>query len=235
MSGGHITRNVRDIKERIAVSAIAAGRRPEDIFLVAATKTQPAAAVSEAIAAGVYASGENRVQEFCEKSALGAYSGAPVHFIGHLQKNKLKLIVGQVDLIESVDSMALLSLISRRALELGICQDALLEVNIANEDSKSGFNPAEISGILEELPKHSGIRVRGLMAIPPVALNPGDNFAYFASMYKLFVDNMTKKYDNVSMDFLSMGMSGDFEDAIARGANMVRVGSAIFGPRQPLR
>lgn len=221
-----IAENVTAVRSRI--DAAAEGRR---VLLVAASKMNGAAAVREAIAAGVDACGENRVQELVEKNTQGAYAGAPLHFIGHLQKNKVKYLVGTADLIESVDSVELLRLIDARAAKLGVIQDVLLEVNIGGEAAKSGFEPSALGQVLEISGEFSSVKVRGLMAIPPVADSPGASRPYFARMRELFIDIGAKKYDNVSMDFLSMGMSGDFEDAIREGANMVRVGSAIFGPR----
>ena len=221
-----IAENVAAIRARI--DAAAQGRR---VLLVAASKMNDAAAVREAIAAGVDACGENRVQELLEKNAQGAYAGAPLHFIGHLQKNKVKYLVGTADLIESVDSVELLRMIDARARKLGVTQDVLLEVNIGGEAAKSGFEPSALPEELEISGEFSSLKVRGLMAIPPVAEASGASRPYFARMRELFIDIGAKKYDNVSMDFLSMGMSGDFEDAIREGANVVRVGSAIFGPR----
>lgn len=221
-----IAENVAAVRARI--EAAAGGRR---VLLVAASKMNGADRVREAVAAGVDACGENRVQELVEKSAAGAYEGAGLHFIGHLQRNKVKYLVGSVGLIESVDSVELLGDISVRAQRLGVVQDVLLEVNIAGELSKSGVSPERLPELLDFAAAQEGLRVRGLMAIPPISVIPGANRPYFARMYKLFVDIGGKKYDNTSMDFLSMGMSGDFEDAIAEGANMVRVGSAIFGAR----
>lgn len=221
-----IAENVAAIRARI--DAAAQGRR---VLLVAASKMNDAAAVREAIAAGVDACGENRVQELLEKNAQGAYAGAPLHFIGHLQKNKVKYLVGTADLIESVDSVELLRMIDARARKLGVMQDVLLEVNIGGEAAKSGFEPSALPEALEISGEFSSLKVRGLMAIPPVAEASGASRPYFARMRELFIDIGAKKYDNVSMDFLSMGMSGDFEDAIREGANVVRVGSAIFGPR----
>lgn len=230
-----IEKNIEAVKEKIAVAAAASGRSAGDITLVAAAKTASAQSVKRAVAAGVNAVGENRAQELLDKDYARAYEGAALHFIGQLQKNKVRLVVGLVDLIESVDSSELMRLISERALMLGLCQDILLEVNIAGEASKAGFSPAHLETALFEASDLLGIRVRGLMAIPPIAANPGENRQYFAQMRQLFVDIGSKKYDNVSMDFLSMGMSGDYEDAIAEGANMVRVGSAIFGAREYTR
>ena len=226
-----IAENVARVRAEIASAAIAAGREAAEILLVAATKTNNADRVREAIAAGVDVCGENRVQEMLEKNAQGAYEGAPLHFIGHLQKNKVRQVVGLASLIHGADSTALLEAISREALKRGIRQDVLLEVNIGAEPSKSGFAPEEIPAALEEAAGFGGIFVRGLMAIPPICASPDENRPFFLAMRKLFVDNGRKTYDNVSMDFLSMGMSGDFAEAIACGANMVRVGTAIFGPR----
>lgn len=226
-----IVKNIQEIRQRIEAAAVASGRSADEITLVGAAKMNPAEAVQEAIHAGIDAIGENRVQELMEKQEQNAYVGAPLHLIGHLQKNKVKYVVGVVDLIESVDSEALLQAIAARAEKLGIVQDVLLEINIAGEASKSGMAPAELPVVLQAAAAYPSIRIRGLMAIPPISHEIGGNRVYFAKMCQLFVDIKAKKYDNVTMDFLSMGMSGDFEDAILEGANMVRIGSAIFGAR----
>ena len=226
-----VTENVKSVKDKIAAAAISSGRKPEDIVLVAATKMNGADAVREAIAAGVDACGENRMQELREKNEQGAYEGAPLHFIGSLQKNKVKYLVGTVALIQSVDSEELMEAIDKKAAGLGICQDILLEVNIGGESAKSGFAPELTAARAEKAAGFSHLRVRGLMAVPPICADPEDNRPYFARMKQLFVDIGAKKYDNVTMDFLSMGMSGDFEAAILEGANMVRVGTGIFGAR----
>lgn len=226
-----IAENVKSVKEKIAAAAISSGRKPEDIVLVAATKMNDADRVRQAIAAGVDVCGENRVQELQEKNAQGAYAGAPLHFIGHLQKNKVKYLVGMVDLIQSADSLDLIEAINKKAAELGITQDVLLEINIGQEEAKSGFRPEEASAAAEKAGGYSNIRVRGLMAVPPICAVPDDNRPYFARMRQLFIDIGAKKYDNVIMDFLSMGMTGDYEAAISEGANMVRVGTGIFGAR----
>ena len=215
----------------MAQAAKAAGREPSEVLLCAATKMNDAAAVREAVAAGVDCCGENRVQELTQKLAEGAYTGKPVHFIGHLQTNKVKQVVGKVDLIESVDRMELLECIEKTAAKLGIVQPILLEINIGAEESKSGFSQEEIWQTVEKMADFPHCRPRGLMAIPPISLHPGDNRRYFAEMRNLFVDISEKKYDNVDMECLSMGMSGDYADAIAEGATMIRVGTAIFGPR----
>lgn len=218
-------------KENVARAAAACGRRPEDIIIVAASKMNDTERVRQAIAAGISVCGENRVQEMLEKSAMNAYAGAALHFIGHLQKNKVRQVVGLAELIHSVDSLELLGRIDKIAGEKGLIQDVLLEVNIGGEASKSGFDAAQIPEILAMAAGFSSIRIRGLMAIPPICSGEAEILPYFQAMKQLFVDNGEKKYDNVYMDFLSMGMSGDYECAIACGANMIRLGSAIFGPR----
>ena len=226
-----IAENVAAIRAKMKEAALAAGRNPEEILLCAATKMNDADAVHQAVAAGVDCCGENRVQELTAKLADNAYDGKPVHFIGHLQTNKVRQVVGKVDLIQSVDRMKLLEAIDAEAARQGIYQDILLEINIGNEESKSGFAPEEIVLVAETLVNFSHIRVRGLMAIPPISQNSGDNRKFFQKMLQLSVDIMRKKYDNVSMDFMSMGMSDDFTDAICCGSTMIRVGTAIFGQR----
>ena len=226
-----IAENIAIVKEKIARAAEAAGRDPEDVLLIGATKMNDAARVREAIAAGLPACGENRVQELQEKNAVGAYEGARLHFIGTLQKNKAKDLVGTVELIHSVDSVPLMAEISRQALKRGLRQDILLEVNTGGEASKSGMRPEALPETLAAAAEYPGIFVRGLMTIPPICRLPEENLPYFRLLRQLFIDNGEKKYDNVRMDFMSMGMSGDYEAAIACGANMVRVGTAIFGAR----
>jgi pyridoxal phosphate enzyme (YggS family) len=224
-----IAERVAAIRADIAAALDGADRR---VWLVAATKMNDAGAGREAIAAGVDACGENRVQEFLEKDALGAYAGAPVHFIGHLQHNKVNKLVGRVDLIESVDSAELLRLLDRRAAARGIVQSVLLEISIAGEAQKSGVAPEALPALLAAAAECPAVFVRGLMCVPPIQTIPGGNRRYFAEMRQLFIDNSGKKYDNVSMDFLSMGMTDDYPDAVAEGANMVRIGTGIFGRRQ---
>ena len=226
-----ITENVARIRANIEKAAMAAGRDPASVRLCAATKMNDAAAVREAIRAGVDCCGENKVQEFTAKLAENAYEGAPVHFIGHLQTNKVRQVVGKVDLIQSVDSLRLLTAIDREAAKQGIRQDILLEVNIGGEESKSGFAPEEVPDIVDKISEFPNVRLRGLMAIPPVCQNPGDNNKFFEKIYQLSVDIMEKKDDNVCVDVLSMGMSDDYADAIACGSTMIRVGTAIFGAR----
>lgn len=226
-----IAENVKLIKENIAAAAMCCGRDPKEIKLVAATKMNDADRVREAIAAGVDICGENRVQELSEKLAQGAYDGCPLHFIGHLQKNKVKYIVGKVELIHSVDSVSLAQEINRRAAALGLTQDILLEVNIGAEENKSGFAPDELANALDEIAQFSSVRVLGLMAIPPICEISENNRVYFKRMKQLFIDIGQKKYDNVTMLHLSMGMSADYEVAVEEGANLVRVGTGIFGAR----
>ncbi len=226
-----IAENVALVKKNIAAAALRAGRDAKEITLVAATKTNDAGRVREAIAAGVDACGENRVQEMLEKAALGAYEGAPLHFIGHLQKNKVKYVVGLASLIHSVDSIELLAQIDRVAAAKGLVQDVLLEINIGAEASKSGFRPEELPAALAAAAGFQSVRVRGLMAIPPICVSGEENRQYFVRMRQLFVDNCEKKYDNIRMDFMSMGMSADYETAVECGAHIVRVGTAIFGER----
>ena len=226
-----IEENVEKVLSEMAFAARAAGRQPEEITLCAATKMNDAQAVRRAIAAGVRVCGENRVQELTAKLAENAYEGAQVHFIGHLQTNKVKQVVGKVDLIQSVDSEHLLAAISREARKQGICQDILLEVNIGEEAAKSGFAAEDILPLVDRIDSFPNIRLRGLMAIPPISRNPGDNLKFFLKMRQIYVDIRAKKNDNVSVDCLSMGMSGDFADAVAAGSTMVRIGTAIFGAR----
>lgn len=230
-----IAENVARVRAEIEAAAAAAGRDPEEIQLCAATKMNDADAVRQAIAAGVDCCGENRVQELTAKLAQNAYAGAPVHFIGHLQTNKVKQVVGKVSLIQSVDSERLLRAIDREAAKQGIVQDVLLEVNIGQEASKSGFGAEDILPLMEKMGEFSNICVKGLMAIPPISHNSGENLKFFQKMFQLSVDIKRKKYDNVKVDCLSMGMSGDFADAIASGSTMVRVGTAIFGARNYAR
>ena len=226
-----IAENVASIRSAMAQAAREAGRDPGEVKLCAATKMNDADAVRQAIAAGVDLCGENRVQELTEKLRQNAYQGAPIHFIGHLQTNKVRQVVGKVDLIQSVGSEHLLSAIDREAREQGIRQDILLEVNIGSEESKTGFAAGDILPLIDKIDSFPNICVRGLMAIPPISQNPGDNLKFFLKMRQIYVDIRAKKNDNVSVDCLSMGMSGDFADAIRAGSTMIRVGTAIFGAR----
>lgn len=226
-----IAENVAAIRAAMESAARDAGRDPKEIQLCAATKMNDAAAVRQAIAAGVDVCGENRVQELTQKLGENAYVGAPVHFIGHLQTNKVRQVVGKVDLIQSVGSLHLLEAINKEAARQNLRQDILLEVNIGEEAAKTGFAAGEILPLIDKIDSFSNICVRGLMAIPPISENPGDNSKFFLKMREIYVDIRAKKKDNVQVDCLSMGMSGDYLDAIRCGSTMVRIGTAIFGER----
>ena len=225
-----IKENIAYIRSQIEEAARATGRTGADITLVGASKMNDAAACQEAIAAGIDVLGENRVQEMTEKLSQNAYDGAPLHFIGHLQRNKVKQVVGKVSLIQSVSSIALLDEIEKVAAKMDLVQDILLEVNIGGEEAKSGFAPEEVFDAVRYARTLPHIRLRGLMTIPPVAVEQGANIPYFEKIRALFVDIGEKMYDN-KWEYISMGMSDDYAEAVRCGANMVRVGSAIFGAR----
>lgn len=226
-----IAENITQVREKIAAAAREAGRDPREITLVGASKMNDAAACREAIAAGIDVLGENRVQEMTQKLSEHAYDGAPLHFIGHLQRNKVKQVVGHVDLIQSVGSMELLDEIEKTAAARDLVQDILLEVNIGEEEAKSGFAPNAVFAAAEAAQSRAHVRVCGLMTIPPVDADRDANIRYFDKVRALYVDINTKLFHN-ELKYLSMGMSGDYEDAIRAGATMVRVGTAIFGARQ---
>ena len=228
-----IAENLTKVRENIARAAKDAGRDERDILLIGATKMNDAARVREAIAAGLTACGENRVQELLEKNALGAYEGAQLHFIGHLQRNKVNKVVGQAALIQSVGSLALLAEIEKTAAARELTQELLLEVNIGREAAKSGFLPEEVFAAAEAALEHPHVRVLGLMTIPPADADRDANMRYFEQVRTLYVDINAKLFHN-ELKHLSMGMSGDYADAIAAGATMVRVGTAIFGARHYL-
>lgn len=225
-----IAENIARIRANMAAAAREAGRDPKEILLVGASKMNDAAACREAVAAGIDALGENRVQEMVQKLEQHAYDGAPLHFIGHLQRNKVRQVVGKADLIQSIGSLELLSEVDKQAQKLGLVQDILLEVNIGGEAAKSGFAPEAVEAAAAQTKELPGVRVRGLMTIPPADASRAENIAYFQKVRALYVDINKKIYDN-GLEYLSMGMSGDFADAIRAGANMVRVGTAIFGAR----
>lgn len=230
-----VAENLAAARENIRRAAVAAGRDPAEITLIAATKTQSDETIRQAIAAGVSVCGENRVQELTAHLAAGAYEGAAVHFIGHLQTNKVKYVVGHVALIHSVSSEKLLLAIDRQAEKLDIVQDILLEINLAGEESKSGFSPEQALPAAELAERLGHVRLRGLMCIPPVADMPGKNLPFFAKLRTLAVDISQKIGDNKANSlWLSMGMSGDYLDAVAEGASFVRLGTALFGPRPPM-
>lgn len=222
---------VREVEERIERACAQAGRRRDEITLIAVSKTVEAARVNAALRAGVRFLGENRVQELLQKKPQLELGGAQMHLIGHLQTNKVKQIVGQVSLIQSVDSLHLAQAIDRVSADRGLTTDVLLEVNIGGEESKSGVSPDELEELATEVSKLAHLRVQGLMCVPPPSETAAEKRAYFSEMYKEFLDIKGKKLDNVNMSILSMGMSSDFEEAILEGSTMVRVGTAIFGKR----
>ena len=228
----HIEENIKILRADIAEAAMACGRSPQDIRLVAAAKTNTAGDVAKAITAGVDAVGENRVQEMLSKNAEGAYAGAPLHFIGHLQTNKVSKVVGLCNLIESVGSVKLIEMIGQKAASKGLSQDILIEVNIGEEPQKSGILPRQLDETLHFASETAGVNVLGIMSIPPIFDEISEDYKFFEAMYNLFIDMSAKKYDNVSMRFLSMGMSDSYREAISAGSNMVRIGSAIFGKRR---
>ncbi len=219
-----------DLLRRIDEATLRSGRAPGSVSLLAVTKTVEAARIRASVEAGITLVGENRVQEMQEKGAQGAYEGAELHFIGHLQRNKVADVVGHVALIQSVDSFRLAEAIERRAESCGVVQDVLLEVNVGEEETKSGFTPDELYVAAERYASSRYMRLRGLMCIPPPAVL-GDNSAFFMRAHQLYVDISSKMGDNASMDILSMGMSDDFEAAIMAGSTMVRLGSVLFGHR----
>ena len=228
-----IAENIALVRRNIADAAREAGRRPEDILLVGASKMNDAAACREAVAAGIDALGENRVQEMVRKRSEHAYDGAPLHFIGHLQRNKVRQVVGVVSLIQSAGSEALLREIDKAAARLedgAFIQPILLEVNIAEEPAKSGFAPDALRSAGELALSLPRLRVEGIMAIPPADADREANLRYFDKIRRLYVDMNENLFHN-KLQYLSMGMSGDYQDAVRAGATMVRVGSAIFGAR----
>ena len=222
---------VAEIREKMAAAAREAGRDPSEILLCAACKTRTAETVAASAALPIDVFGENHVQELCANFDAGAYCGTPSHFIGQLQTNKIKKVLGRASLIQSVDSEHLLTAIEKEAAKAGLCQNILLEVNIGGEESKSGVSPDQLWPLLESAAAQPHIRVKGLMAIPPVNHDDAQNRAYLAAVHKLFVQAGERGYENVAMETLSMGMSGDFENAIREGATLVRIGTAIYGER----
>ena len=226
-----IGENYKRIKDSIAEAAVRSGRQPGDVRLMGVTKTVESIYINHALSLGIDLIGENRVQEYLGKKDDLQLDGVEKHLIGHLQTSKVRQIVGQVDMIDGVDSVKLAREISRVSAKKGADTDILIEINIGNEDSKFGIDPAALIETIDEISKMEYIHIRGLMAIPPINDDDKKNRIFFANMYKLFLDIRDKKIDNVSMDILSMGMSGDFVNAILEGSTMVRVGSSLFGRR----
>lgn len=222
--------NFREIEANITAAAESVGKKRDDIILLAATKTVSSEVINHAMKQGISYIGENRVQEFLSKEN-DLLNIAHRHFIGHLQTNKVKDIVGKVEMIQSVHSVKLANAIGKISTEKGICTDILLEVNIGNEENKSGFSKFELDEAVDIISKIEGVKVRGLMTIPPICEKTTEIIPFFEEMYKLFIDNSHKKIDNVSMDYLSMGMSSDYVEAIKCGSNLVRIGTSLFGKR----
>ncbi|MDR1628639.1 MAG: YggS family pyridoxal phosphate-dependent enzyme [Oscillospiraceae bacterium] len=226
-----IADNIKEIKENIARACAQAGRAEQEVRLMAVTKTVAAEKINAALACGIDLVGENKVQEMLSKLDSLHPRGVEKHLIGHLQTNKVRQVVGVADMIQSLDSVKLAKEIEKQAEKLNIRQKVLLEVNIGNEDSKSGFLPEALEESIHEIAGMPHISVEGLMAIPPICEKSDDVRLHFKNMHKLFIDIRAKKIDNVSMSVLSMGMSGDYKEAILEGATMIRVGSGIFGAR----
>ncbi len=231
ISKQNVLDNLKIIREKIAAAAEKCGRSASDIRLMAVTKTVDPSLVNVAVQNGVTLLGENRVQEFLDKRD-SYQSGCEIQFIGHLQTNKVKYIIDKVSMIQSVDSLKLANEISKNAVKNNLVMDILVEVNVGEEASKSGISPDNAIELVEEISKLEGIRVRGLMSIPPICEEKEQSMHYFSIVKQIFVDIRAKNIDNVYMDYLSMGMSQDYEVAIEMGANIVRIGSALFGQRQ---
>ncbi len=227
-----IKENLELVEQTIADACRCVGRQRGEVTLTAVTKTVEPTIINEAIACGVTHIGENRVQEFLSKKPFLHLDGIHTHLIGHLQTNKVRQIVGEVSMIQSVDSVRLAQAISQRAENNGMTVPILVEVNIGGEEQKAGISPAEVERLLWDLSPLTGIQVRGLMTVAPILHSETEKRALFSKMYDLFIDIRDKNIDNIVMQDLSMGMSGDFREAIMEGATIVRVGSAIFGRRQ---
>lgn len=221
---------LREVEEKISAACQRAGRNREDVTLIAVSKTKPVETLKEAYDLGIRVFGENKVQELTQK-----YEVLPKdihwHMIGHLQTNKVKYIIDKVDLIHSVDSLKLAQTVEKEAVKHGLVKDILIEVNVAEEESKFGLRMEEVIPFLEQISGFSHVRVRGLMTIAPFVENAEENRSIFADLHKLSVDIEKKNIDNVNVSILSMGMTNDYEVAIEEGATMVRVGTGIFGAR----
>lgn len=223
--------NYKLINERIAEAAQKVGKSREDITFLAATKTVEPEVINHAISLGLDHIGENKVQELLSKYNSYNLENCSLQFIGHLQTNKVKQIVDKVELIQSVDSLKLANEIAKQSIKLNKTTDILVEVNIGREENKSGVYPENLEELLCEISEIEGISVKGLMTIPPICDNKHKISKYFNNMHNIFIDISQKKLDNISMTILSMGMSADYYEAILEGANMVRIGSSLFGAR----
>ncbi|HIU02904.1 MAG TPA: YggS family pyridoxal phosphate-dependent enzyme [Candidatus Onthocola gallistercoris] len=225
-----IKENIEQVREKIAAACRRAGRDPKEVTLIAVSKTKPVSDIYEAMETGIVDFGENKVQELTEKYETIAQ---PLnwHMIGHLQRNKVKYIVDKVKLIHSVDSLRLAEQISKEAVKKNVEVDILIEVNVAEEESKFGMDTEETAQLIQDISTLPGIHIRGLMTVAPYTDDPEDNRVYFKNLKQLAVDIERKNIDNVTMSVLSMGMTGDYEVAIEEGATLVRVGTGIFGSR----
>ena len=230
-----VAQNVQKIAQDVREAALQAGRDPSEVQVMAVTKTVDPVLVNAAIGAGITLLGENKAQELCAKYDSYHKDGVQIHFIGHLQTNKVRQIVDKVSMVESVDSIKLAREIDRHCAAIGKVMDVLLEVNIGREENKTGVFPELLPALLEEAGKLEHIRVRGLMTIPPVCETEEEVLQYFSQMRQLFIDIKQKKYDNISMEILSMGMSADYLAAVRCGSNIVRIGTAMFGQRNHKR
>jgi len=228
-----IEENYKVIKANIEKAALSVNRNPDEIRLMAVTKTVEPIYIKHAINLGIDLIGENRVQEYLskEEEIMKNEKKPEVHIIGHLQTNKVSKIIDKVDMIESLDSVKLAKEISKQAVKAGVTMPVLVEVNIGREESKTGFDPDEVIDGIYEIAELEGIKIKGLMCIPPVCDSEKEAMAYFDAISKLFIDIKDKKIDNVDMQILSAGMSQDYEAAIKCGSNLVRIGSALFGAR----
>lgn len=225
-----VKENLKTVEENIARACERAGRAREEVTLIAVSKTKPVDMIKEAIDYGMKDFGENKVQEMTEKMDIISEK-LNWHLIGHLQRNKVKYIVDRVYLIHSVDSLRLAEQINEEAKKKNVICNILIEVNIAKEESKFGVSKEELKGLLDEIKNLTNVQVKGLMTIAPFVEDPEDNRKYFRDMHKLFIDMSHENADNIKMEILSMGMTGDYQVAIEEGATMVRVGTGIFGER----
>lgn len=226
-----IEENLKIIRENIASAAVKSGRDPNDVNLMAVTKTVESRFINFAIKNGINLIGENKVQELLSKSPELDLESCKAHLIGHLQSNKVKKIIGAVDMIQSVDSVSIAKEIGKRSLEAGVTTKILLEVNVGNEESKFGFSLDELFEKSCEIAEIEGILIEGLMCVAPICEKEAEIRNVFSNMYGKFIDIGAKNIDNINMNILSMGMSGDYKEAILEGSNLVRVGSAVFGMR----
>lgn len=223
--------NCRVISGKIAEAAIKSGRSPSEVRFMAVTKTVEPFLINAALETGINLIGENRVQEFLQKEPELHLGGVEKHLIGHLQTNKVRQIVGKVDMIESVDSVEIACEISKRSAAAGIVTPILLEVNIGNEDSKFGFSEDNLEENMLRISELNAVKVEGLMTVPPISDKIEQTKRNFYEMHKIYIDFKTKIFNNINMNILSMGMSADYEAAVLEGSTLVRVGSAVFGPR----